>query len=79
MVAGSPPDGPAPLTSARGHGAQPSSCSWRRVTLLTLAITIHNIPGEDLCPSHPSVRESGWRRGGGGCGGGVWPLLELMF
>ncbi|KAM6174727.1 zinc transporter ZIP11 isoform 3-T3 [Erethizon dorsatum] len=44
VVAGGPPEGPAPLASSRGHLAQPSSSSWRRIVLLILAITIHNIP-----------------------------------
>ncbi|XP_023569917.1 zinc transporter ZIP11 isoform X3 [Octodon degus] len=43
-VAGGPAEGPAALAPARGPLAQPSSSSWRRITLLILAITIHNIP-----------------------------------
>ncbi|EHB00896.1 Zinc transporter ZIP11, partial [Heterocephalus glaber] len=44
VVAGGPLEGPAPLAPSPGHLAQPSSSSWRRITLLILAITIHNIP-----------------------------------
>ncbi|XP_058532209.1 zinc transporter ZIP11 isoform X4 [Ochotona princeps] len=35
---------PATLVSSRGNLAQPGGSSWRRITLLILAITIHNIP-----------------------------------
>lgn len=38
------PEGPAAPASAPGTSAPPSSSSWRRITLLILAITIHNIP-----------------------------------
>ncbi|XP_040845508.1 zinc transporter ZIP11 isoform X1 [Ochotona curzoniae] len=35
---------PATLASSRGNLAQPGGSSWRRIALLILAITIHNIP-----------------------------------
>ncbi|XP_042528793.1 zinc transporter ZIP11 isoform X1 [Dipodomys spectabilis] len=38
------PEGPAPLASPPGSVAQPGSGSWRRIALLILAITIHNVP-----------------------------------
>ncbi|XP_073739284.1 zinc transporter ZIP11 isoform X5 [Callorhinus ursinus] len=37
-------EGPAAPVPPRGNPAQPGSSSWRRITLLILAITIHNIP-----------------------------------
>ncbi|XP_030888060.1 zinc transporter ZIP11 [Leptonychotes weddellii] len=37
-------EGPASPVPPRGNPAQPGSSSWRRITLLILAITIHNIP-----------------------------------
>nr|XP_035939671.1 zinc transporter ZIP11 isoform X6 [Halichoerus grypus] len=37
-------EGPAPPVPPRGNPAQPGSSSWRRIALLILAITIHNIP-----------------------------------
>ncbi|XP_006145944.1 zinc transporter ZIP11 isoform X2 [Tupaia chinensis] len=39
------PEGPASLVPSRGTLVQPSSgSSWRRIVLLILAITIHNVP-----------------------------------
>ncbi|XP_006199411.1 zinc transporter ZIP11 isoform X5 [Vicugna pacos] len=38
------PEGPAAPMSSRGNPAQPSSSSWRRIALLILAITVHNVP-----------------------------------
>ncbi|XP_047562271.1 zinc transporter ZIP11 isoform X4 [Lutra lutra] len=38
------PEGPAAPAPPRGNPAQPGSGSWRRIALLILAITIHNIP-----------------------------------
>ncbi|EFB22358.1 hypothetical protein PANDA_020689, partial [Ailuropoda melanoleuca] len=38
------PQGPAALVPPRGNPAQPGSGGWRRIALLILAITIHNIP-----------------------------------
>ncbi|XP_070250450.1 zinc transporter ZIP11 isoform X4 [Myotis yumanensis] len=38
------PEGPAVPASVPGNSAPPSGSSWRRITLLILAITIHNIP-----------------------------------
>ncbi|XP_032726624.1 zinc transporter ZIP11 isoform X3 [Lontra canadensis] len=38
------PEGPATPAPPRGNAAQPGSGSWRRIALLILAITIHNIP-----------------------------------
>ncbi|XP_033623238.1 zinc transporter ZIP11 isoform X3 [Fukomys damarensis] len=58
-VAGGPLEGPAPLAPSRGHLAQPSGSSWRRIMLLILAITIHNIPGRStspVCVRNPSSR-----------------------
>ncbi|XP_034882033.1 zinc transporter ZIP11 isoform X3 [Mirounga leonina] len=43
-VATSLAEGPASPVPPRGNPAQPGSSSWRRITLLILAITIHNIP-----------------------------------
>ncbi|KAM4823822.1 zinc transporter ZIP11 isoform X2 [Urocitellus parryii] len=43
-VAASLPEGPAHLAPSQGSPAQPSGSSWRRILLLILAITIHNIP-----------------------------------
>uniref|UniRef100_A0A5F9DNN0 Solute carrier family 39 member 11 n=1 Tax=Oryctolagus cuniculus TaxID=9986 RepID=A0A5F9DNN0_RABIT len=36
--------GPASPASSRGNLAQPGGSSWRRIALLILAITIHNVP-----------------------------------
>lgn len=59
------PEGPAAPAPPRGNPVQPSSGSWRRIALLILAITIHNIPGEVLplrapaaCPKAKSLRRS---------------------
>lgn len=49
------PEGPAALVPPRGNPAQPGSGGWRRIALLILAITIHNIPGEALPPRGPTV------------------------
>ncbi|XP_078230654.1 zinc transporter ZIP11 isoform X8 [Callithrix jacchus] len=38
------PEGPPVSVPSRGNLAQPSGSSWRRIALLILAITIHNIP-----------------------------------
>ncbi|XP_077897903.1 zinc transporter ZIP11 isoform X2 [Ictidomys tridecemlineatus] len=38
------PEGPAHLAPSHGSPAQPSGSSWRRILLLILAITIHNVP-----------------------------------
>ncbi|XP_047400151.1 zinc transporter ZIP11 isoform X5 [Sciurus carolinensis] len=43
-VAADLPEGPAPLAPSRGSGAPPGGSSWRRIALLILAITIHNVP-----------------------------------
>uniref|UniRef100_A0A8C0S2L8 Zinc transporter ZIP11 n=1 Tax=Canis lupus familiaris TaxID=9615 RepID=A0A8C0S2L8_CANLF len=43
-VAASLPEGPAVPEPPRGTPMQPNSGSWRRIALLILAITIHNIP-----------------------------------
>lgn len=46
-VAADLPEGPdAPPVPSRGTLAAPDVSSWRRIALLILAITIHNIPGE---------------------------------
>ncbi|KAM4843871.1 zinc transporter ZIP11 isoform 2-T2 [Thomomys bottae] len=37
-------EGPAPLMSPPGSVVQPGTGSWRRIALLILAITIHNVP-----------------------------------
>ncbi|PNI32615.1 SLC39A11 isoform 15, partial [Pan troglodytes] len=39
------PEGPAVPVPSRGNLAQPGGSSWRRIALLILAITIHNVPG----------------------------------
>lgn len=44
VVATDLPEGPAAPVPPRGNAAQPGSGSWRRIALLILAITIHNIP-----------------------------------
>ncbi|XP_012517856.1 PREDICTED: zinc transporter ZIP11 [Propithecus coquereli] len=38
------PESPAPPVPSRGNPAQPGGGSWRRIALLILAITIHNVP-----------------------------------
>ncbi|XP_016056948.1 PREDICTED: zinc transporter ZIP11 [Miniopterus natalensis] len=38
------PAGPAVPAPPRGSPAPPSGSSWRRITLLILAITVHNVP-----------------------------------
>ncbi|XP_045381169.1 zinc transporter ZIP11 isoform X2 [Lemur catta] len=38
------PESPAPPLPSRGNPAQPGGSSWRRIVLLILAITIHNVP-----------------------------------
>ena len=48
------PDGPPAFPAARDGAPTAGSSSWRRIMLMILAITIHNIPGKS-CPSvHPS-------------------------
>ncbi|XP_075850823.1 zinc transporter ZIP11 isoform X4 [Microcebus murinus] len=37
-------ESPAPPAPSRGSPAQPGAGSWRRIALLILAITIHNVP-----------------------------------
>lgn len=47
------PEGAAPSGPVQGNSGQPTVSSWRRIALLILAITIHNVPGEDWswgCP-----------------------------
>lgn len=47
------PDGPPAFPAARDGAPTAGSSSWRRIMLMILAITIHNIPGGS-CPSvHP--------------------------
>lgn len=41
------PEGAAPSGPVHGNSGQPGVSSWRRIALLILAITIHNIPGKD--------------------------------
>ncbi|XP_044941916.1 zinc transporter ZIP11 isoform X2 [Mustela putorius furo] len=50
------PEGPAAPAPPRGNPVQPGSGSWRRIALLILAITIHNIPDPSL------TRVSRWPR-----------------
>ncbi|XP_075846116.1 zinc transporter ZIP11 isoform X4 [Microtus pennsylvanicus] len=38
------PEGTAPSGAVQGNSGQPGMSSWRRIALLILAITIHNIP-----------------------------------
>lgn len=45
---GSQLDGSAPSQTFRDSTPLPPSSSWRRIMLLILAITIHNIPGKHL-------------------------------
>ncbi|KAJ8786998.1 hypothetical protein J1605_023253 [Eschrichtius robustus] len=42
------PEGPAAPVPPQGNPALPGGSGWRRIVLLILAITIHNIPGEVL-------------------------------
>lgn len=74
------PEGPEARVPSRGNLAAPgSSSSWRRIALLILAITIHNIPGEAVPSSGPascleapslSAQLPGWQGGGHSwCGG----------
>uniref|UniRef100_A0A8C6ZE27 Zinc transporter ZIP11 n=1 Tax=Nothoprocta perdicaria TaxID=30464 RepID=A0A8C6ZE27_NOTPE len=46
------PDGPPASAAPRDAAPAPSTSSWRRILLMILAITIHNIPGEP-CPRPP--------------------------
>ncbi|XP_008063010.2 zinc transporter ZIP11-like [Carlito syrichta] len=39
------PEGLAPPVPSRGNPVQPGSSRWRRIVLLILAITVHNVPG----------------------------------
>lgn len=41
------PEGTAHSGPVQGNLGQPGVSSWRRIALLILAITIHNVPGED--------------------------------
>ncbi|XP_075418274.1 zinc transporter ZIP11 isoform X6 [Tenrec ecaudatus] len=43
--AGGLSEDPVPAGPSRGSPGQPAGGSWRRITLLILAITIHNVPG----------------------------------
>ncbi|KAM5274532.1 zinc transporter ZIP11 isoform 1-T1 [Ctenodactylus gundi] len=43
-VATGPPEVTTPPASSRENAVQPGSGSWRRIMLLILAITIHNVP-----------------------------------
>lgn len=65
-------EGPAAVpASAPGTSASPSGSSWRRITLLILAITIHNIPGEDrgaAPPAGPALQKVRLERGPGSWG-----------
>ncbi|NXK32945.1 S39AB protein, partial [Piprites chloris] len=38
------PDGPAAFPAPRDGTSAPGSSSWRRITLMILAVTIHNVP-----------------------------------
>lgn len=66
-------EGPAAPGPPRGSAAQPGGSSWRRIALLILAITIHNIPGESP-PERPQrerlCRLGDLKRGLGSCGAG---------
>ncbi|XP_060147051.1 zinc transporter ZIP11 isoform X1 [Globicephala melas] len=41
------PEGPAAPAPSQGSPVPPGGSSWRRIVLLILAITIHNIPGRE--------------------------------
>ncbi|XP_049557865.1 zinc transporter ZIP11 isoform X8 [Orcinus orca] len=41
------PEGPAAPVPSQGSPVPPGGSSWRRIVLLILAITIHNIPGRE--------------------------------
>lgn len=58
-VAADLPESPAAPVPSQGNLVQPGGSSWRRIALLILAITIHNIPGEahPKRSSHPSAGE----------------------
>ncbi|XP_073901341.1 zinc transporter ZIP11 isoform X2 [Castor canadensis] len=43
-VAAGLPESPAPLVASQENMVQPRGSSWRRIALLILAITIHNVP-----------------------------------
>lgn len=59
VVATGLPEGPVAPVPPRGNPAQTGSGSWRRIALLILAITIHNIPGEVLPPRGPATGSKG--------------------
>lgn len=66
------PEGLAPTGSSRGSPPPPGSPGWRRIALLILAVTIHNIPGEPLprAASHLPTG-GGWK----GVGAAMWEGL----
>lgn len=48
------PDSPPAFPAARDGAPTAGSSSWRRIMLMILAITIHNIPGKPRLSVHPS-------------------------
>lgn len=52
-VGASLPDGPPAFPVARDGAPMAGSSSWRRIMLMILAITIHNIPGKSHSSVHP--------------------------
>ncbi|NWS36983.1 S39AB protein, partial [Probosciger aterrimus] len=55
------PDIPPAIPVARDGAPAPGSSSWRRIMLMILAITIHNIPGDGWV-LQPGFVATSWRR-----------------
>lgn len=53
------PDSPPAFPAARDGAPMAGSSSWRRIMLMILAITIHNIPGKPRLSVHPSIPARG--------------------
>ena len=49
------PDSPPVFPTAKDAALTASSSSWRRILLMILAITIHNIPGKAQLSAWPSI------------------------
>lgn len=58
-MGGSLPDPPPPFPAPRDTAPPAGSSSWRRILLMILAITIHNIPGKSWLSVHPPQPLSG--------------------
>ncbi|XP_073091966.1 zinc transporter ZIP11 isoform X2 [Manis javanica] len=90
LVAASLPEGPAAPAPSRENLAPPGSGHWRRIALLILAITIHNVPAaltRRTCslanhPRRPQRVPQPWLRGTGqaaGAGGLCICLASNLF